>query len=506
MKHVLFQLPAVLLFSGLLFCQEKMDLYPLSRSATSGALEELKTFLAIPNDAADVRNGEKNLAWLSQAFLKRKFKIEILPTQKTPLFFAERRFEGADRTVLFYMHFDGQPVDPAEWSQPDPYQSVVKAKIGDKYESIPWERIRSEIDPEWRIFARSASDDKGPIIMLLQAIDLLDHPLQGKSKINVKVILDGEEEKGSQSLAAAVSMYRDKLAADIMLIHDGPIHSSDRPTLVFGCRGLTTLSLTAFGPRIQLHSGHYGNYAPNPAFILARLLAGMKDETGRVSIPGFYDGVRFTEEERKAMAEVPDDEAAIRRTIGIAEAEKVGGNYQESLQYPSLNVRGMQSAYIGDQARTIVPEKAIAYLDIRLVPESDPARLVQLVKEHMQRQGYFVIDREPTEEERLTQPRIVRLETGRTTRPFRTEMNSEAGRWLTSVIRRGYPSKEPVQIRIMGGSVPIAPFIEELKVPAVIVPLVNPDNHQHGPNENLRIWNLTNGIQTFLSILTDRAD
>ena len=483
------------------FSQDTDKLHKLSQSKTVSGLNELKEFLKIPNDALDPDNIDKNLAWLVSAFQNRGFETKILQTEGLPLFFAEREFKGVEKTALFYMHFDGQGVDPGKWDQPDPYEAVLREKKGGEFKDLPWNRIQSKIDTEWKIFARSSSDDKGPIIMFLSAIDLLDDDLNGESHINIKVILDGEEEKGSKHLPDAVVKYKDILRADYMIINDGPIHNSDRPTIVFGGRGLSAVTLTVYGPRTSQHSGHYGNYAPNPAFRMAHLLASMKDREGRVIIPGYYDGIELDETAWEVLESVPDDPDEINNTIGIAEPEQVGRIYQESLQYPSLNVRGMQSAWVGDQVRTIVPDRAIAAIDIRLVPESDPQRLKNLVRKHIENQGYYVINREPTEEERLTHSMIAKFETGGTTLPFRTDINSDIDTWLSGAVKAG-TGKDPVRVRIMGGTVPIAPFINALDIPAVIVPLVNSDNNQHAPNENLRVWNFTNGIQIFLSILS----
>ena len=491
-----------LFFSASLFgMSQASHLYNLSLEKTPDGLEELRSFLSLPNDALYPEDIEKNISWLSEAFQKRGFRTQVLPTSNTPLFFAERFFSSKNKTVLFYMHFDGQGVDPKKWFQDNPYKAVLKEKTPDGYKQIDWERIKKDPDPEWRIFGRSSSDDKGPIIMFLAAMDLLNEYFGGESKINIKVILDGEEEKGSAQLPPAVEKYKDLLQADYMIINDGPIHNSDQPTVVFGTRGITRIDLTVYGPRTQQHSGHYGNYAPNPVFRMAHLLASMKDQDGRVIIPGYYDGIRLNAATQKIMQAVPDKAEKIDSIIGVAEPEKVGAYYQEALQYPSLNVRGFQSAWVGSQVRTIVPEKAVASIDIRLVPESDPDRLVGLVREHISGQGYYLIDREPTEKERLSQPRIVKFETGKATLPFRTNMNSPIGKWLDRALLSGM-GKDVVMIRIMGGTVPIAPFINALEVPAVIIPLVNNDNNQHAPNENLRIWNFTNGVQVFLSILT----
>lgn len=494
----LFFITLFICFNG--FSQSTESLNNLSQSKTATALQELREFLSIPNDALNTGDIDKNINWLDTAFKKRGFSTEILPTTRTPLFLAERKFKGAKKTVLFYMHFDGQGIDPSKWHQPNPYEAVLKEEREAGFEIIPWDRTKEAPHPEWRVFARSSSDDKGPIVMLLSAMDLLDKSLKGESKINIKVILDGEEEKGSQHLAAAVIKYKEKLQADYLIINDGPMHLSAQPTLVFGCRGITSVVLTTYGPRTPQHSGHYGNYAPNPVFRMAKLLASMKDEEGRVIIPGYYDGIEFSEETKKVLQAVPDDTIKIHQIIGIAQSEKVGRYYQESLQYPSLNVRGIQAAWVGAQTRTIVPAKAVASIDIRLVPESDPDRLKALLKEHIEQQGYYVIDRAPTEKERLMHTKILTFEAGKATMPFRTDIDSDIATWLNGTIASGL-GKAPIKVRIMGGTVPIAPFINALGIPAVIVPLVNADNNQHSPNENLKIWNFTNGIQTFLALM-----
>jgi len=337
--------------------------------------------------------------------------------------------------------------------------------------------------------------------MFLNAIDILDNNFKGKSNINIKMILDGEEEHGSKHLAAAVKKYKDLLTANVMIIDDGPMHLSNKPTLVFGCRGITSILLTTYGPRTPQHSGHYGNYAPNPVFAMARILASFKNTDGKVIIPGYYDGITIDSTTETLLKSVPDNPKILNKTLGIATPEKVGRFYQESLQYPSLNVRGMQSAWIGNQTRTIVPDKAVASIDIRLVPESNPVRLQNLVKSYIKKQGYYVINHAPTETERLTKNNIVQINFGKATLPFRTSVNSDAGKWVIKAMQKGL-GKTPIKVRIMGGTVPISPFINALKIPAVIVPLVNADNNQHSPNENLKIENITNGIETFLALMT----
>ncbi|MFC6190386.1 M20/M25/M40 family metallo-hydrolase [Dyadobacter subterraneus] len=467
------------------------------------ALEELKEYVAIPNDALVAEDIDKNLIWSQEAFAKRGFKTAILKTGKLPLFSAEKTYPKNTKTVLFYFHLDGQAVRPSEWFQKDPYTTVLKEQSADRtFKEIDWDLLKSDkINDEWRIFARSTSDDKGPIVMLLQALDILAAQNQ-QPPFNVKVVLDCEEEKGSPGLKDALAQYKNQLMADYLIVMDGPMHATNRPTLTFGCRGGTSFSLTTYGAITQQHSGHFGNYSPDPTFSLAKIISTMKDDDGRVLIDGFYDGIKFDAEAVKIMAAVPDNLTAINDRLQIAEAEKVGKNYQESMQYPSLNVRGLKAAVTGKGGGTIIPEEALAEFGIRLVPETEGARMNLLVKKHIEKLGYTVLDHVPTKLERMAHKKLVFMNSGGAGSPaFRTEVNSPIGDWLRKTVTENF-KEQPVIIRIMGGSVPVVPFIQTLGVPAVIVPMVNMDNNQHSPNENLRIGNLRMGIKTCLSILT----
>jgi len=289
-----------------------------------------------------------------------------------------------------------------------------------------------------------------------------------------------------------------------MLIMDGPRHTSNEPTLSYGARGIADLTLTTFGPKFPQHSGHYGNYAPNPALLLSQLLSSMKDQNGRVIIPGYYDGITLTASEKEILAKVPDDESAIQSKLGIGRTDNVGNSYQESIQYPSLNIRGLESAWVGTEARTIVPATAIAEIDVRLVPESDPERLFGLIKKHIEDQGFHIVSEDPTDSERMKYPKIVKMVYSISYQAFRTPMDSETGKWLRSAMNRAF-GKDPVQIRISGGSIPISPFVDALGIPAVTIPTVNADNNQHSPNENIRLGNYKEGITTVMSILTEKT-
>lgn len=485
------------LFLGFsLFAQDDVAI----KSQVADAINEIREFIAIPNDALDAADIDRNIMWLKRKFSDRGFNTAVLDTEGLPLFFAAIPMVDEKPTVLIYMHFDGQSVDPSKWNQSNPYQVVLKAPKDDGFEMISFDEMDDDINYDWRLFGRSTSDDKSPIVMLLNAMDLLKK--EGKEiPFNIKVILDSEEEKGSNPLPAAVKQYRELLESDFLMIVDGPVHASENPTVVYGCRGITTLTLTAYGPIKPQHSGHYGNYAPNPGFQLSQLLSTMKDSDGKVTIPGYYDGISIDEKTDSILKSVPDNDEAIAERLQFKTAEKVGGFYQEALQYPSLNIRGLGSGWIGEKARTIVPESATAELDLRLVVESDGNRLKQLVKDHITKQGYKVLDHVPSKEERIQFDKIVTVEEGSVTDAFRTDLDNPYGKFIVKALNQIF-GEEVIQIRTMGGTVPISPFINELKIPAFIVPVVNPDNNQHSPNENVKIGQLAYGIKTFYGILS----
>lgn len=461
----------------------------------------LRELLSIPSDAHFPDHVAANVAWMQQAFDGRGFRTTVLETGGPPLLLAEREGAADTKTVLIYLQIDGQPVDPSKWNQESPYKPVLKEKRGDAWQEIDWSNLDGDLDPEWRVFARAASDAKGPVAMFLTALDILK--AEGLNQThNVKVIMDFEEELGSPHLPAAVEKYKDELAADMLLIYDGPRHTSNRPTLVFGARGIASVSLTVFGPRRPQHSGTYGNYVPNPAMRLSQLIAGMEDADGRVLIPGFYDGISISDEIRNIINSVPDDEPAIRQSIGFRTPDAVADTYQESIQYPSLSVLGLESAWVGRQARTIIPATATAELDIRLVLESDPERLVGLVRQHVLDQGYHIIEGDvPTEDERQRHGRLVSFDYAISYAAFRTPLNSPAGAWAERALVRAF-GEPPIKIRTGGGSIPISPFVKSLGLPAILVPAVYIENNQHSPNENLRLGNYVDGIRAYLAILT----
>ncbi len=468
------------------------------------SLPQLKELLAIPNDAVYPDDIELNVKWCETHFKKRGFSTKRLNTKTVPLLLAERHSTKKDaKTVLVYLQVDGQPVDPNFWYQENPYTAVLKEKsIDGGWDEIAWEKLLEQNpDPEWRIFARSTSDSKGAVNMFLTAMDMINEEAF-QPDFHLKVIMDFEEELGSPHLPQAVLDYKEDLSSDMLVIFDGPRHLKNQPTLTFGARGITTITLKVFGPYFPQHSGHYGNYVPNPAVRLAQLISSMKDDKGRVTIPGFYDGITLSDDVKSILANVPDDEQNIKVKMGIAEPDGVAPNYQEALQYPSLNVRGMSSGWVGEESRTIVPSSAVAEIDMRLVIESDPDRLLSLVRKHIESQGYKIVDDKPTAAERLKNNKLCSFTYETSYLAFRTDFDSDIGHWLDRALTKAF-NKTPIKQRTSGGSIPISPFVNELGIPAVTVPTVNRDNNQHSPNENIRFGNYVDGIKTIYFVLKE---
>lgn len=463
-------------------------------------LTELWQALSIPAVAADRGNSRKKAEFLRAGLEQRGLAAELVETDGNPLVHGYLAVPGAKRTLLLYCHYDGQPVEPSLWAQRDPFRPVLlEGEFSDGASAVDFSSA-TVFDRDWRVYARSAADDTGPIVALLASLDALRSAGLSPSS-NIRVILDGEEESGSPNLVPAIARYGDKLAADAMLILDGPLHQSGHPTVEFGARGILTVDLTVFGPAFPVHSGHYGNWAPNPAMQLAELLASMKDRDGRVLIEGYYNGIELTSRDREVLANVPDDLDSLRQALGFSQPEEVGGSLQEAIQYPTLNIRGLRSGWVGEEARTIVPATATAALDLRLVRETAPDEIYGKLLAHIQSEGFHIVTEDPDDTVRAKYGRIVKVTRGSSMNAYRTDMNDESAREVVAAIESMW-GEPPVLKRTSGGTVPIAPFIAALGLPALGVPTVNYDNNQHSPNENLRLGHFFDSIVTFAAILT----
>jgi len=475
------------------------DIKKASKTELSTTVKQFREFLAIPNDGHYPDQIRANMEWVMNAFNSRGFKTQVIKTDGAPHVYAEKQFVKNGKTVLFYLQIDGQPVDTSAWDQESPFKAELKEEKNGNWEKVDWSNLNN---PDSRIYARSASDSKGPAMCFLSALSILEKN-KVKPNFNIKVIMDFQEEMSSPQLAWVVQNNKELLKSDMVLIMDGTRHVSNLPTLCFGARGIATVTLKVYGPRNALHSGQYGNYAPNPVFAMSKLLAGLKDDNGRVTLPGFYDGITLSDEDKKSLAEIPEDMNEINSTLGIAKPDRVGATYQEAMQYPSLNVRGLRAAWVGKEVRTIIPEEAIAEIDMRLVPESPGEKLVGLLKNYVEQQGFHLVDGEPTDDDRINYPKLASMTHGLGSAPFRTDLDTELGDWLSRSHQRLFGDKF-VKMRTTGGSQPIAPFIQTLNIPAVSVRIPNPDNSIHSPNENIRVGNFIEGIETMVAVLTEK--
>lgn len=452
-------------------------------------LAEFTELLKIPNTARTPQDLRRNAEWIRAALEKRGVSAKLLEVPNAiPAVFGELRTPGARQTVLFYAHYDGQPVDPSKWLGSAPFDPSLRGA--------------TPADPEARLYARGVADDKAPIMAMLAALDGLKTKSQPLT-INVKFLFEGEEESGSKNLGRILEAHRETVQSDFWLICDGPVHQTRRMQLYFGARGVTGLDLTVYGPHRELHSGHYGNWAPNPAMTLARLLASMKDDEGRVTIRGFYDGISpLSETEIAAIQAAPPVDEALLREYWLNRPEASPRSLSEAINQPSLNIRGISSGATGTAAANVVPARADASIDIRLVKGIDPAAIVAKVKDHIRAQGFFLVEnREPTEAERLSHPKVAAIQTKETGyRAVRTSMDLPVSR---QVIRAVESAHGPiVKMPTLGGSVPLAIIEDVVHVPLIGVPIVNHDNNQHSHNENLRLQNLWDGIRTMEALFT----
>jgi acetylornithine deacetylase/succinyl-diaminopimelate desuccinylase-like protein len=464
-------------------------------------IEEFRELLAIPNVASDTSNIRRNAELIKRMIEKRGLSARLLEHEGAPpVVFAELRNPGAQQTLTLYAHYDGQPVEPAKWVGNEPFRPTLKVGSPDGSGSVlPWPAKGGTYDPESRIFARGSSDDKAPIIAILAALDAIRES-RITPRWNLKLFFEGEEEAGSPHLERIISRHGDILSSDLWLICDGPVEQNRKQQVYFGVRGVTSIDLVIYGANRELHSGHYGNWAPNPAMMLAQLLASMKDAEGRVLVEGFYDGIEpLGPVEKRALEEASPVDEQLKKELGISRTEGGGRRLIELITLPSLNIRGMESSSVGATARNVVPSTARATIDLRLVKGIDYRIQVDRVVRHIEKQGYHVIDKDPDLETRLKYPRLIKVERDSGYNAARTPMNLEISRRVVAAVEsaRGASTKLPT----LGGSVPLYIFTDILKKPTIGIPIANHDNNQHSSNENLRLQNLWDAIELMAAII-----
>jgi len=461
-------------------------------------VRELADLLSIPNVASDTPNIARNADRIVALLKQRGFAARLLDGQGgPPPVYGELRATGARRTVVVYAHYDGQPVDPTQWTG-DPWNPVLRDKpVEAGGREVP---LAGALEPEWRLYARGASDDKAPIVGLLAAVDAL-RAVKTPLSVNLKVFFEGEEEAGSPHLESVLRANAELLRADLWLLCDGPVHQSRKMQLYFGARGVTGVDLTVYGPLRALHSGHYGNWAPNPAVVLAHLIAGLRDADGRIHVAGFSDDARaLTDAERDALASVPDVDADLRRALGLAQTEAGGARLVERILLPALNVRGLASGHVGDKAANAIPTEASASIDFRLVPDQTPTRVRELFEAHLAREGFHVVHEAPDAATRQVHSRIVKLVWGPGYPGARTALDLPISLAVRRVVSEALGTSV-VSMPTLGGSIPMHLFQDVLNSPVIGVPIANHDNNQHAANENLRLQNLWDGIDLYAGIL-----
>jgi acetylornithine deacetylase/succinyl-diaminopimelate desuccinylase-like protein len=469
---------------------------------------EFVGLLSLPNVASDRENIRRNAAKIVEMMSARGLNprlLEATTPNVPPAVYGEWKVPGATRTIIFYAHYDGQPTDPAKWTGTRPWEPALRDapfEAGGKI--LPMPAATDPINPEWRLYARSSSDDKAGVMAILTAFDALKAKGVAPT-VNLKFFFEGEEEAGSPHIVEIMSRHKELLASDAWIVCDGPVHQSGRKQVVFGVRGDTNVDVTVYGAKRPLHSGHYGNWSPNPAMVLVKLLASMKDDAGRVMIQGWYDDVEpLGDPERRALADAPAYDDQLKKELGIARPEGAGKSLLELINQPSLNINGITSAETGALSRNVIPTTATAALDLRLVKGNDYRRQVQRLIDHVKRQGFHVVDHDPTDDERASHPLVAKV-THRAGgyNAERTPMDLPVS---LSVVEAVQASSEQKIVRMptLGGSLPLSLIRETLSVPTITVPIANYDNNQHAENENIRLQNLWDGIDTYAALMTMR--
>ena len=443
-------------------------------------LGEFTRLLAIPNVAGDTENIQKNADALVAMLQKRGLKTQLLQVENTPpAVYAEMPADPGKRTVIFYAHYDGQPVQKRDWKQ-DPWQPVT---VGD------------------RIYARSASDDKAAIIGLLTALDALQATHQPPS-VNLKFFFEGEEEAGSPHLDKLLAKYVDHLKSDLWVICDGPAYQNGQPLLVFGSRGVVTAQITTFGPNRPLHSGHYGNWAPNPIVELAQLIAKMRTTEGEITIPHFYDPVRpQTEAEKNALKNLPNLDLQLKDEFGLGRSEGTS-SLPEQIMQPALNLDRIEGGGTGPNPANAVPSSATAYIDFRMVPNQTPEIVREQVESYLRQLGYFLVHQPASPAERLQHPLLLQVIWGAGYPPQRTAIDAPVSQAFIAAEKTATGDALLV-MPTLGGSTPSFLFEQQFKVPVILLPIANFDNNQHAANENIRVEYLMDGIRIYAAVFAN---
>ncbi len=427
-------------------------------------IDELKQYLAIPSiSALPQHQGDlRRCAEYTAEELKRigLENVRLIETPGNPVVYADWLHAAGAPTMLFYGHYDVQPVDPLELWESPPFEATVR---------------------EGELYARGAVDDKGQIFMHFKAIEA--HMKQnGRLPMNMKIILEGEEEVGSANLDTFVRDNKDLLSADVVVISDSPMFERGIPSICYGLRGLIYFQIDLRGTRSDLHSGSFGGAVANPAFVLAQILAQMKDRGGRIKIPGFYDEVvQLTEEERNEWKRLPFNETKYKKDLGAPRLFGETGytTLERVWARPTFEVNGILSGFTGEGAKTVIPAVAMAKVSMRLVPNQDPDKIATLFEDYLKKIAPKTVEL-----------KITRMHGGK---PWMAAFDNKFVQAAGRAIEQGF-GKKPVFNR-EGGSIPVvSTFQEVLGLPSVLFGVGLPDENSHAPNEKLDLSNFHNGV------------
>lgn len=469
-------------------------------------ISEFVSFLKLPNIVGDSVGIYKNATFIMDAMKKRGVtNIQLLTpasNKAVPAVYGEVITPGATQTIIFYAHYDGQPVNAAQWAKGlSPFEpKLLTNSLEQNGSFIEFPTADKSFDPQWRIYGRSASDDKAGVMAILNAYDAIVKTGM-KPAVNIKFFFEGEEEKGSDFLHEILQQYKSLLQSDLWLICDGPVHQSGKKQVVFGVRGDTRVDITVYGSKRPLHSGHYGNWAPNPAMMLVQLLTSMKDKDGNITIKDFYaDVIPLSEMEKKALEAIPPVDEQMKKELGFSKREMKDYNLVQSIGLPSLNINGINSANVGKNASNVIPTTATAVLDLRLVAGNDWKKQQQRVVEHVRSQGYYITTAEPTEEERSRYDKIAKIELKSGYNAQKTSMDLPIAKKIIAAVQ-STTTESIVLMPTSGGSLPLFLFEQYLNAKTISVPIANHDNNQHAENENIRLLNFWNGIETMAALM-----
>ncbi len=464
-------------------------------------LDELVELLRLPNPPNDLAALRRNAEAIARMFERRGVATRLLESSGAPpVVYGELAGAGARQTLTFYAHYDGAPAEAGRWFTSGPYRPVLMSTLLEAGgQPIPLPNPGWPSDPEWRLYARSAADDKAAIVALAAALEAM-RVRQVPLASNVRVFFQGEHESGSPHLVQILRAHRALLRSDLWLFCDGAVHPSRQQQLGFGARGYAGVDLTVYGPRRELDSGRYSNWAPNPAVLLARLIASMREDSGKVLIEGFHQGiVPLGKAELQALAQVPNFDGTLRRDLWLAETEGGARTLAEAMTLPALNVAGFECGALTRSSPGRIPALARASLEVHLVAGMDHRATVNRILDHIRKQGFHVTETEPGESVRRAYPKLCYAQRRPGFNAVRTPMDSELARRVIAAVEE---ARGPViKLPALEASLPASTVAEVLEAPAVFVPTANHDGNQHAANENLRLQNLWEGIEVMAALL-----